>query len=361
MRQIAEKIAELSEREIGDPNIKEFKPDKLDENRFHEIPSTHTSRKIACIDGGNQELLTTPEFSAQLNRVYFNIFKEKKRVPIESNIPQRIEFLSLTTTKWGKNKVYFETSISPIDDKFKKFLPNETKLTSSEIDEKVSATSKEGMERVASKARRCTEWIIAKRLLDMELDSGDIIIRDGSLQVSHSQENEYVNKLFNKAIDDGVILTGLSKSCRLTTTTQLSIIAAIQRLSRGTKFKSSKWVYYPIAEMKRSEPKPLMMVVNLNKFAYSPFRFEMLNKQADELGRNNILDVISSISNQSNDLSLPGYPYGLFDADRWARVTNEEIESYRTRFYSEISKTVKWDDLKYHIRAIDLHDKLDSS
>ncbi|MCE5213858.1 MAG: hypothetical protein LLF83_03960, partial [Methanobacterium sp.] len=45
---------------------------------FHQITNNTSSRKICSIDGGNQELYPAPEYSIQLNRIYFNILKNKK-------------------------------------------------------------------------------------------------------------------------------------------------------------------------------------------------------------------------------------------------------------------------------------------
>jgi len=364
MRQIADKIAhELSERDIGDPyfsNHGECDIFPLIKDNFHPIPVPKKSPKIAYIDGGNQELLGAPEYSAQLNRVYFNIFQNKKRVEIKSDIPQRIEFLSLTNSKLDDKGVYFETTLSPVDKKFFKYLPPEKYLKGSAKDENIAAASQAGMERMASKSRRFTEWSVAEHLIESELSKGDIIVRDGSLQTAHTFESKYVNEIFSKAIDNGIIFTGLSKTCRLTTTTQMSLIASIQRLAEESNMGHDKlWAYYPIAKMKGDEHKALIMVVKLNGFAYSPFRFEILREQAENMDDNQILEVISSIANQSNDISLPGYPYGLIDADQWARVKNEEIEAYKTRLFSELSKTGYWRKIQPHIRAVDAHDRLD--
>lgn len=362
MRQIAEKIAEIPNRDIGKTNMKCCENVSLTKDNFFEIPPPTNHPKIACIDGGNQEIFSSPECSAQFNRVYFNIFKDNKRINIKSDIPQRIEFLSLTTTKQDKNKFSFETTISPIKDEFYQYLPKENDLEV--VVDGITTASKENMEIMASKARRFTEWIIAKRLIESELINGDIIVRDGSLQTSHPKEDKLVKDLFEEAVKKGIILTGLSKTCRLTTTTQLSIIAAVQRLANESNLEFGKWVYYPIAGTKQDKYVAKIMVVKLNEIAYNPFRFEILkeqaeNEKADDIDK--ILDIISSIADQSNDLSLPGYPYGLIDADRWARVTYDEIDGYKTRLNSEISKTGNWEYLKPHTRAVSAHDELDKS
>jgi len=186
-------------------------------------------------------------------------------------------------------------------------------------------------------------------------------VKDGSLQTSHINENKYVERVFEKAKDKGVIFTGLSKTCRLTTMTQISLIASIQRLATETKIEYDKWCYYPVARVKerRSEQKSVIMVVKLNKNAGTPYRFEIFKEQADKMRNKEIIDIVSAIAENSRDIMIPGYPYGLIDADMWARVKNEEAESYKTRLYSEISKMGYWNTLNPHIKAIDTHDRLD--
>jgi hypothetical protein len=353
--------SDISKRKLGDPffNKEKYLTYPLDVENFNSIFTSKKNRKIAFIDGGNQELLATPEYSIQINRIYFNIFENNKRI-IPKYIPQRIEFLSITSSTYD-GQVNFKTLISPIDDKFRKYLPQKELLEVTADEEKFIAGTQAGMERVASMARRFSEWTIAEHIIDSELESDDIIVKDGSLQTAHTNENLYVNKLLKKAEDRNIIFTGLSKTCRLTTDTQISLIASIQRLAEESKVKYDKWCYYPIAKSKKAniEHKAVMMVVKLNKNADRTFRFEILKEQAENMGKDEILDIVASIADNSNDMTFPGYPYGLIDADSWARVKNVEMESYKIQLYSEISKMGIWKILSPHIKAVDAHEKLD--
>lgn len=353
--------SDISKRELGDPffNKEDYKISPLDKKNFNSILSPKKIRKIAFIDGGNQELLATPEYSIQLNRIYFNIFENNKRIQPKS-IPQRIEFLSLTSLTYD-GKVNFKTSISPLRDNFSEYLPKKEYLNVTAEEERVKEGTQAGMERVVSMARRFSEWTIAEHIIDSELESNDIIVKDGSLQTAYINENRYVNELFEKTLDKNIIFTGLSKTCRLTTDTQISLIASIQRLAEESDIKYDKWCYYPIATSKKAnyEHKAVIMIVKLNKKADRAFKFEILKEQAENLGKNKILDIVSSVADNSNDITFPGYPYGLIDAHSWARVKNGEIESYKTQLYSEISKTGVWNIISHHIKAVDGHEKLD--
>jgi len=362
IKEIAEILSsDISKRELGDPffNKEEYQTYPLDKENFNSILSANEDRKIAFIDGGNQELLATPEYSIQINRIYFNIFENNRRI-LPKFIPQRIEFLSITSSTYD-GKVNFKTLISPVKDNFMEYLPKKEFLSVTAEEEEVMAGTQAGMERIASMARRFSEWTIAEHIIDSELEAGDIIVKDGSLQTSHVNENKYVNKLFKKAEEKNIIFTGLSKTCRLTTDTQISLIASIQRLAEESNVKYDKWCYYPIANSIKanSEHKAVIMAVKLNKNADRAFRFEILKEQADNMGKDKILDIVSAIADNSKDMTFPGYPYGLIDADFWARVKNGEIASYKTQLYSEISKIGVWKILSPHIKAVDAHEKLD--
>jgi hypothetical protein len=69
--------------------------------------------------------------------------------------------------------------------------------------------------------------------------------------------------------------------------------------------------------------------------------------------------VTSALASNSKDLSFPGYPYGLVDADSFARVSGEEIDSYRVPLMSEISRLGKWKKISRHICSGDAHTVLD--
>jgi hypothetical protein len=65
------------------------------------------------IDGGNQEVLGAPNFSIQLNRVYFNTFNFSTRVQ-GVRIPSPIEFFSVTYSVFRDGEICYDTSIFPL-------------------------------------------------------------------------------------------------------------------------------------------------------------------------------------------------------------------------------------------------------
>lgn len=347
---------------MGNPyfNDENYQTFPYHKENFHQIRQTGSDRKICSIDGGNQEIYPAPEYSIQLNRIYFNIYKDKRPFPLKSSIPQRIEFLSLTTLNRENRNTCFETKYALEDHNFIEYLPSESDLQVKAFEPDFRLGNKTLMERMASMARRFAEWTIAEHVIERELEDGDIIIKDGSLQTSHRNENKYVEKVFEKAKKKGVIFTGLSKSCRLTTNTGYSLIASIEKFARENDIPFEEWCYFPIARSKQGqEHKAVIMVVKLNRNASTSFRFEILKDQADNMSKKEIVDLISSIADYSKDITIPGYPYGLFDAHVWARVRKEDLNNYKLILDSELAKTEFFEDFNARIKAVSMHDKLD--
>ena len=225
----------------------------------------------------------------------------------------------------------------------------------------MEAGTQVGMDRMASMARRFAEWKITGHVIESELEPGDIMVRDGSLQTGHQREYKYEEDVFRKAMDHDVIITGLSKTCRLATDTRVSLIDSIQRLADDSEIKYDKWCYYPVAWSKDTnrEHKAVIMVVKLNKHAHTAFRFEIFKEQAETMSDKEICELVSCIADNSKDIKVPGYPYGLIDADLWARVKNEEMEGYKAKLYSELSRMGTWKQVNPLIKIVNTHEKLD--
>jgi NurA-like 5'-3' nuclease len=68
--------------------------------------------------------------------------------------------------------------------------------------------------------------------------------------------------------------------------------------------------------------------------------------------------ILSLLAENSKDVSFPGYPYGLVDADKNARVSYEELDALRMLLFSEISKTKGFDTFRDALSGGDAHEWL---
>ncbi len=356
----ARKAVEFLERniidgEIGDPHLKQsgVTTFPLVKDGFHIIPSKGSRRKLAFVDGGNQEIIGAPNFSVQLNRIYSSCWAGKKR---EQWAFPRIEFFSSTFSCFKNDEIHYETTVVPSSQETQKFLPDSKHLSFSSLDRSLmNGNQRADIGHVGSVARRFGEWRLALHARE-KLSEGDVLVMDGTLQSNFTNEVEYVKELSSKAREKGVILTGISKTSTIFTTKGLSLLGAVNNLAEKEKL-GGHW-YFPVAESTSIDHNVIITIVKLNSIADRVFRFEIQGDQHKEMGEEGVEEVLSLLCENSCDPTFPGYPYGLIDADRFARVSYDEVSYYRSLIVSEISKLGKASKFLPHIHSRDAHDIL---
>jgi len=348
----------IREEELGnpffrDPNVKIY---PLDKSGFHRIQHTRLPSKIAFVDGGNQEIAGAPDFSVQLNRVYFGMWDCTERI-LERSMPRRIEFFSSTYSRVTSNQVFYDTSVFPVHEEHRAMIPAETDLSFDSLDRTVTiGTQRADIERVASIARVFAEWQFATEIVTQELEKGDVLVVDRTLQTAFKNESKYLTTLVREAKHKGVIVTGLSKTSALFTDTGSSLMSALGKLAEDCGI-GEEW-YFPIAEINRLDHNAMVMGVKLHRDTKRIFRYEIQLEQFKELTEEKVNGIFTHFVENSSDLSFPGYPYGLIDADRFARVSLQEVEYYKALILSQLSDAGKWEKLSRHMRAKDAHDVL---
>ncbi len=318
---------------------------------FQSIPDGKSSRKIAFVDGGNQEIMGAPNFSVQLNRVYSTAWSGKNRE--EWKLP-RVEFFSSTYSRFKREEIHYETSIIASDNESEMYLPDEADLSFSSTDRSLmNGNQRADIDRVGSVARRFGEWRVALAALE-KLSEGDIIVMDGTLQSNFTNEAKYVKALSLAAKDRKVILTGMSKTSTIFTTTGLSLVGAVSALAEREKIKGN-W-YYPVAESHSVDHNVVITIARLNPVSQRAFRFEIQRDEYEHMGKDGREEIFSLLCRNSYDATFPGYPYGLIDADRFARVSYDEMQYYHALLMSHISKTGS--NFMTHVRSSDAHNIL---
>jgi hypothetical protein len=183
-------------------------------------------------------------------------------------------------------------------------------------------------------------------------------VRDGSLQSGYTGENEIAEKLYRTAINRGVTVTGLSKTCRLITQTGNSLNSLVHYLG-NKKFPEKAWYYHPVYRITKAQEKADLYFVKLHKNSYYSFRFDILLDQAKKMSDVQREIIISNIANNSNDLSYPGYPYGLIKADQLAAVSLKELEPQKIQLIAEFNQEDYNEFILPRLRSVNAHDLLD--
>jgi hypothetical protein len=351
----------FSEDQLGCPHLSShnYRVHPFRSDYFRMIQSADSDSRMAFVDGGNAEIAGAPNFSIQLNRVYFNIFQGQKRIQ-PSRLSQRVQFISLTFASFRDGEVFFDTRIIPMNDAEKGLLPEDDDLSFSSMDRRLClGGARADIGRVASIARRYAEWRLATRVAEKELHSGDVVVMDGTLRTAFGSEAKYGAKAYETAKAGDVIFSGLSKSSKLLTTTGLSLLAAVDRLAHESGYLG-RWRYYPVADSLSPEHEAAIFIVRLHEQARYVFRYEVQAEQAKRLGDERLDTVMSQLSRNSCDPSFAGYPYGLIDAHINARVPLEEVEPCRALLLSEVSRLGSWQKMGRQIRSGNAHGVIDT-
>ncbi len=309
-----------------------YRPIKIDKKNFSEIKSVETKNKIYFIDGGNIEILGSVNFSLQLIRLCCVAYRNNQRIKLK-----REEFFLLVTSKQKEDRIIYETNPFPLGSfSIQNISFDSSDRTLSKGNHMVKISS------IGNAVRRLSELKLAKHIVE-NANSGEIVVLDGSLEPSFINENSYLDELYAAAIKKNVVVTALSKTSRIFTENGNSLIPILNEIS-----PNSSWYYYPVAEIKGSPVD--LYIVKLHKSSKYIFKFEVFNKL-----NYNINIVLTLLKNNSKDPIFFGYPYGLIDADRFARVSNKEKKYLRTIFLMRFGP-----EIEQYLNTINAHDILDS-
>ncbi|MFZ8922662.1 MAG: DNA double-strand break repair nuclease NurA [Nitrosopumilaceae archaeon] len=351
---IEELGAHLSQKEHSDVVLNNGKGKQflIEPSEFSEIKPVSNPKKIAFVDGGDGPLEESPNFLITINRVYYSLFQGKARVKPKVN--PRVQFFSYVTssisTVDGKKSVSYETKLFPHNPDDKKYLPAESDLTSS-----TESTSVLQGARLNSLGRRFAEWQLAIHVVETELEKGDMIVMDGSLQTNFKNEIKYANKLYDLAMRKGVIVCGLAKTSRLITESGDPLLARVAEIAENVNHQ--KW-YVKVAEEVSADDRGFMMAVKFHPQSRFVFRFEILREQFSEMSPDELDLVLGSLAENCTDVAMIGYPYGAIDADRFAQVRREELTMYQGLIMSEKLRRPEWKRLQKYSASLAAHDVL---
>lgn len=346
---------------MGQPSFadRRYNPISFDPQFFSPIPPASEERLISFIDGGNATIACAPNFAIGLTRVYFNLFRGEKRVQAHK-LSQRIDFYTVCYADIKKGQITYKTEFMPVKEEWRKYLPNNEDLEFNSFDKTImNGLQRASIDRVLDVARIFAEWQFTNFIITEEMEPEDILVKDGTLQTFVTREKKYANSAYSAALEKGVYFTALSKTSTLFTDTGRPLFAAIRTLSEDTKLKNDAWLYHPIVTITASDHRAEVFAVKLHKNSEYVFRFEILQDQvAKELQKAEM--IISALAENSKDVGFPGYPYGLIDADRFARVSMNEKSNHEFQFRAAASREGLWEKISQFMKASDAHEVLNN-
>ena len=288
-----------------------YKAHKIDLNNFHQINKLNSSKKIAFVDGGNAEIIGSANFSLNLIRVCCVVYQKNKKISTK-----KFEVLAFIVAVSKNNEIYYKASFF----KTKNSVELEEISFSSFDNTLTTGINRADISSVANAVRRFAELKLAKLICDDKI--ADIIVLDGNLQNTLTNENEYLTGLYESCSKNNVALTALSKTTSLFTDNGNLLSVVLDNIST-----LPKWSYYPIVGINTINHKAEMFFVKLNNKSKHIFRFEIFDKQKAKAE-----ETINALASNCIDPIFIGYPYGLVEADRIARISRHEKESLKTMF-----------------------------
>ena len=311
-----------------------YRAHKIEARNFHEINKTNLNKKIAFVDGGNAEIIRSVNFSLNLIRVCFVIYQNNKKITSE-----KFEILAFIQAINQNNEIHYKTSFFKIRNHIEL-----DEITFNSFDHTLMfGINRAEISSVANAIRRFAELKLAKIVSDEYL--ADIIVLDGNLQSTLTNENKYLNELYESCTKSNVILTALSKTSSLFTDNGNLLSVVLENISI---FPS--WFYYPIVEINNINHKAEMFFAKFHNKSKHIFRFEIFNVQREK-GE----ETINTLAGNCIDPIFIGYPYGLVEADRIARISNNEKESLKTIFLIKLKNK----NIEKYLSSVNAHEIID--
>jgi hypothetical protein len=190
-------------------------------------------------------------------------------------------------------------------------------------------------------ARRILELKMAAEAAENEKDA--VIVLDGTLEAVFEGEDRYLQRLYDSAEKNRNIVVALAKTN--------TVLATDGRLFAETLENNSPngaWRYWNVAEISSEKHRAELEFVKLHEKSKHVFRLEVYKKRAKDAEK-----AVNTLAMTANDVTFPGYPYGLIITDRIARVSEADAEYLMARNIESEKK------FKGGINALNAHEILD--
>ncbi|MEM4336848.1 MAG: hypothetical protein QXG86_02475 [Candidatus Woesearchaeota archaeon] len=305
--------------------------EKIDTTNFRIIEDTKNDLGVnfLFLDGGNAEIAKTPAFSIQFIRVVgVYLCNDKNSSGRKQKTLFASEFYSIIKLSYESSGKKYKIKNLPI--KGKEILPKE-----------FIVDGLESPSAVGDFIRRLSEISMSSHILE-EMEEDDILIIDGTLEASSKMEAEMLLDLHYSTIKKGVMLCSVAKTTTMTTAKGNSVIACLNKLA-----PTDKW-FYPI-----KKDVPTIFFAKLHPKSNYIFKIET-NKSEEKLNEN----LFINLAKISKDPIFLGYPFGMVEVDRIARVSKREAEILRIELSAKVGDF--WKFIEKEEKSLDAHNVLDS-
>jgi len=289
---------------------KDYRTEKLSEKNYHDLQPSASLKNMAFVDGGESCILESHDVSLHFLRCFGHIVNSGKT--IKSVLQEYfLHIVAVPGIKYQAELVDLEGK------KLENFVFDST-------DERLGAgLERAGITAVSSVIRKILELRLSK-LLITDMEEGDTLVMDGTLETRFGMEQAPMDELYKIGLEKNILISALTKKTSLLTTKGREVNRIFNR--------DGRW-YYPAAISNREQHLAKIYLVRLHNRSDYILRYEVYT------GHKNIDPdkVIGFLAVHARDLVLPGYPYGLIRADKFARVTENEKHYLRTKYIYNLS------------------------
>ena len=230
---------------------------KIGINNFHEIKKSNLGKRTAFVDGGNAEIIGSANFSLNLIRVCYVIYRNNKKISAK-----KIDIFAFIKAVNENNEICYRASFFSAGNSI-----NIDEVSFSSFDHTLmNGINRAEISSAANAIRRFVELKTAKSVSDGKL--ADVIVLDGTLQSTMTNENKYLNELYESCTENNIILTAISKTNSLFTDNGNLLSAVLSSIS-----KIPTWFYHPIAEISSHSHKAEMFFAKFHARSKYVFRF----------------------------------------------------------------------------------------
>ena len=185
--------------------------------------------------------------------------------------------------------------------------------------------------RNAAVIRDTLEYWAAMEMAE-ELETGDLIVLDGTLQVRHASHDEVIESLLNLCNLRGVLIAAVTKRTSLTWGGGHPIVPAAEELARDLGVPEPWYLRVSAAEglIDRLTARPWKQrgeqyVARLHPRAQRAFKVEIPKYYSPEM----VERVFSALAFFADDGRVTGYPYPLLDAHLTTKIGRDAVEQVR--------------------------------
>lgn len=326
-REVVDKIIEYAKREEKPVSPKfhssACKSLEFNSNNFHDINAginNNLKNKAAFVDGGSCIIFNASDLTLSLIRACSIIFSNNKKISIKRN-----EFYLITRAMSKNDEIFYNAEIFSLG----KNIFGKNIFSFNSLDRSLMAGNHRGdIARITDAIRRLAELRMAKEAVK-NLEENDMVIMDGLLECDLNEEAGCMEELYKEGLNKKIIICAFSKENSIFSDTGESFASFLGRVS-----DFGAWYYHPVAEIKSRNHQAELFFAKLHKNSSRIFRFEIFKEQKPELNT-----IFSILANNSKDPVFLGYPYGLIEADKLARVSNDEADLLRSSLGIRLEKS----------------------